>query len=326
MSPLALDLNNNGHIDDIGLPNTTAYFDLTQDGVAEKCGWITPADGLLALDINGNGVIDDRGELFGTQGADNALQVLGNTADANHDGIVDSNDPLFSQLRVWQDINGDGISQVAELKTLGELSISAINLSGQLVSETTANGNRIIQTGSFVRDGQQQYMADIEFSYSPTFTDANPNRPLDQPPTLDSEVYQLPWLRGYGEVPSLHLAYQNDPALRQAARDLIASGWTGILNNFESFMAKWSGLEAAHLSYGVTRTNINTCDKVWMLETFLGLDVMKSVIEGGIQGILYGSLLMFTDHGGVLAGIRAISMGNGQVLYSGKQLVLPCKH
>ena len=93
-------------------------------------------------------------------------------------------------------------------------------------------------------------------------TDANPNRPLDLPPTLDAEVFELPWLRGYGNVKSLHVAYQESPALRQAARDLIAQGREGILTNFDGFMAKWTGLEAAHAAKGVTRTNLTIEDKV----------------------------------------------------------------
>jgi len=83
-SPLALDLNSNGRIDDISLANSTTYFDLTQDGIAEKSGWLAPADGLLAIDLNGNGVVDDRGELFGTDPQHTAFDKLAELVDANH--------------------------------------------------------------------------------------------------------------------------------------------------------------------------------------------------------------------------------------------------
>ncbi len=175
--------------------------------------------------------------------------------------------------------NCDGISQAGELKTLDELGITSISTAQTLVSQPTANGNSIVATGSFTRSGQQQYVADIEFAYDAALTDANPNRPLDLPPTLDSDIYQLPWLRGYGDVASLHIAYQQDPALRQAASDRIAQGSDGILHNFEPFMAQWTGLTAAHQTKNVTRTNLTIEDKVWMLETMIGQDVQKGAIE-----------------------------------------------
>ena len=75
------------------------------------------------------------------------------------------------------------------------------------------------------------------------------------------------------------MAYQESAALRQAASDLIAQGRNGILSNFDAFMAKWIGLTAAHQTHGVTRTNLTTEDKVWMLETLTGQDIEKSAIE-----------------------------------------------
>jgi Ca2+-binding RTX toxin-like protein len=278
-SPLALDLNNNGHIDDIGLAGSSVYFDLTQDGIAEKTGWIAPEDGLLALDFNGNGVIDDRGELFGTDPLHTSFDRLSETVDVNQDGVVNADDPLFGALRVWQDANSDGISQTGELKTLDELGITSINTAQTRVLQATANGNNIIATGSYIRNGQQQYVTDIEFAYDAAFTDANPNRPLDQAPTLSADVFDLPWLRGYGLVKSLHVAYQENAGLKQAATDLIAQGRDGILQNFESFMSKWTGLEAAHQAKGIVRTNLTIVDKAWMLETISGQNVQKSAIE-----------------------------------------------
>ena len=125
----------------------------------------------------------------------------------------------------------------------------------------------------------RQKAVDIEFAYNPALTDANPNRPLSLPPSLDGEVFQLPWLRGYGNVKSLPVAYQENAGLRQAAKDLIAQGPEGILRNFEGFMAQWTGLAQAHAAHGVTRSYLTAEDKVWMLETLTGQDVQKSAIE-----------------------------------------------
>ncbi len=283
-SPLALDLNANGQIDDVGLANSPVYFDQNNDGIAERSGWLSAEDGLLALDFNGNGVIDDRSELFGTDPEHTAFDRLREVADGNGDGQIDVADPLFSSVRVWQDASQDGISQAGELKTLAELGITSIDAQATRISEPTPNGNNLIATAGFTRNGERYTAVDIEFAYNPALTDANPNRPLDLPPSLDAEVFGLPWLRGYGNVKSLPVAYQEDTALRQAAADLAALDWAGILANFDGFMAKWTGLAAAHAAYGVTRTQLTTEDKVWMLETLTGQDVRKSAIEAANFG------------------------------------------
>jgi ABC-type bacteriocin/lantibiotic exporter with double-glycine peptidase domain len=51
--------------------------------------------------------------------------------------------------------------------------------------------NRIIATGSFMRNGKTELLADIELAIDGQWTDSNPNRPLEQAPDLDAEVYGL---------------------------------------------------------------------------------------------------------------------------------------
>ncbi|MDD2743831.1 MAG: hypothetical protein PHV02_16320 [Rhodocyclaceae bacterium] len=276
IDPLVLDLNGNGQIDAIGSTASTTYFDFNGDGISERSGWVSAQDGMLALDSNGNGAIDGLDELFGTSQVDGFTELAGH--DSNTDGVIDAQDSVFAHLKVWQDENQDGISQAAELKTLDELGITAINLDNT-PADIPAADNIVMATGSFVQNGTTQLAADINLAVNFTLTDANPIRPLGQTPALDSDVYQLPWLRGYGNVASLQIAFQNDPALRQSAQDLIAQGATGILQNFDKFMARWTGLDAARQAKGVTRTNLTTVDKVWMLETLTGQNVEKAAIE-----------------------------------------------
>ena len=109
--PLTLDLNHNGTIDLVSLNNSTAFFDLDDDTLREKVGWIKPTDGLLVLDENNNGIVDNINELFGHSNED-GTQTTGTqelaTHDSNSDGKIDSSDSVFSQLKVWQDLDQDG--------------------------------------------------------------------------------------------------------------------------------------------------------------------------------------------------------------------------
>jgi hypothetical protein len=61
--------------------------------------------------------------------------------DLNEDGVIDAQDEIFANLRLWRDANQDGISQSEELLTLSDLNIASINL------QNTKNSS-IIRRGS----------------------------------------------------------------------------------------------------------------------------------------------------------------------------------
>src|SRR5690606_32649704 len=76
--------------------------------------------------------------------------------DSNNDGVIDSNDVQFNNLRVWQDGNSDGISQAHELKTLAAAGVVAIHLENQAMVEDVGNGNVTNAVGTFERsDGSE---------------------------------------------------------------------------------------------------------------------------------------------------------------------------
>ena len=114
--PIALDLNGDGIKTLATAGFSGSLFDHNNDGIRTATGWISAGDGLLVRDLNGNGLIDNGSELFGNntrlangQNAAHGYAALAEL-DSNHDNLINQADELFSSLKVWQDINQDGIS------------------------------------------------------------------------------------------------------------------------------------------------------------------------------------------------------------------------
>jgi hypothetical protein len=61
--------------------------------------------------------------------------------DLNHDGVIDAKDAVFPNLRLWIDVNHDGIAQSSELFTLPTLGVYSISLHYQTEKYRDANGN-----------------------------------------------------------------------------------------------------------------------------------------------------------------------------------------
>lgn len=130
-------------------------FDLPGAG-AERLSWTSANsdDAWLALDRNGNGIIDHGKELFGTFTAQPALSpgeskngycalaMFDSSAfGGNAEGMIDSKDAIFPNLRLWQDRNHNGLSETGELRSLSVSDIAVIQLSYKESRRKDANGN-----------------------------------------------------------------------------------------------------------------------------------------------------------------------------------------
>jgi len=122
-------------------------------------------------------VINDGRELFGT-----ATQVDGQAAsdgfaalralDSNGDGRLTAADTAFGELKIWQDANGDGLTEQGELSTLADHGITALNLSAQ-ASTATDNGNLLGLVSSYeTADGAAHEMVDVWFQQGDVLRDS----------------------------------------------------------------------------------------------------------------------------------------------------------
>lgn len=155
--PLVLDLDGDGIETTSTRDGTVILFDHDADGVKTGTGWIKPDDGWLVLDRNGNGTIDSGRELFGvdTRKSNGQFAADGFDAlkdlDANRDGKIDAADSVFANLRIWCDLNQDGISQANELSTLSANNITGIGINSTAVRTDLGNGNVQTAVGTFTR-------------------------------------------------------------------------------------------------------------------------------------------------------------------------------
>lgn len=285
-SPLAIDLDGDG-VETVSLDNGV-YFDHDGNGFAEKTGWIGKDDGILVRDLNNNGQIDNGSELFGNQTilsngekAANGFEALADL-DSNRDGVFDGDDEAFGEIKVWQDLNQNGVVDDGELKTLNEAGITSINLNYQNQTITDNNGNEHNQTGSFTKtDATTGIITDVWFDvdYADTIDLANVE--------ISDEIAELPNVDGFGNVHDLHTAMALDTTgtLKTLVEQYIAAtdfdARDTILLNL---IYTWAGVadidpesRAATQIYG---NAIGDARKLETLEEFLGEEYLGTWCDG----------------------------------------------
>lgn len=151
-SPVLVDVLGNGF--DLTNLARGVVFDINNNGIPKGVSWTAAGgdDSFLALDRNGNGKIDSGGELFGNNtpqspspNGKNGFIALADfdkiENGGNDDGLINRKDSIFPLLRLWQDINHNGVSENAELKTLSAVGLARIDLDYRKSRKQDEHGN-----------------------------------------------------------------------------------------------------------------------------------------------------------------------------------------
>lgn len=132
-------------------------FDIFGNKTPRHLGWTLAGadDAWLVLDRNHNGVIDDGAELFGNftpqptppnGQSRNGFLALAEydkpSAGGDGDGVISHHDAIFASLRLWRDMNHNGISESNELLKLDESRLKSIGLDYKESKKTDENGNQ----------------------------------------------------------------------------------------------------------------------------------------------------------------------------------------
>src|SRR5450830_1649362 len=247
--PLVLDLDGDGIETTSTQSGTVILFDHDADGVKTGTGWVKPDDGWLVMDRNGNGTIDSGRELFGVdtlktngQLASDGFDAL-KDLDANRDGKIDSGDAVFANLRIWRDLNQDGISQAGELASLSATGIVSIGVNASAVRMDLGNGNIQTAAGTFVRangttgttgetNGAAANLDLLVNTFYRQFTDHVP---------LTAQAKALPTLRGSGRVRDLDEAISLSADLGNAVQAYVGTATRdGQVGKLDAFIEKWA--------------------------------------------------------------------------------------
>ena len=268
-SPLALDLDGDG-IETVGF-SANIYFDHDGDSFKELSGAIASDDGLLVLDINGDGQINSGAELFGNNTllddgelAENGFLALAEL-DSNDDGIIDAEDSRYAELRVWRDIDQDGVADDGELLTLEDAGVQSLNTIYSEQSYTDAFGNQHLQVGSYTNTaGEVRTMTDVWFTTNPILTQ-------EEIIEVDSDIAAyLPNINGYGRSRSLHQAIARDESnelLVLVVQFALAPTRQQRLALTEQIIFAWTGQEGAYRNHFQSHIDAR---RMGALEVFYG--------------------------------------------------------
>lgn len=113
----------------------------------------------------------------------------------------------FAQVKLWQDLNQDGVSQANELFALADKGIASIGLNGTAANTNLGNGNTVGATAVVTRsDGSTTTAADLNLAHNPFFRRFTTDVPVSQAAQALPQMGGAGWVRDLREAMSLGTA------------------------------------------------------------------------------------------------------------------------
>jgi hypothetical protein len=180
-SPLVVDTGNwidSGHGLPLSSPAQGVQFDILGarakpvPHAKRQISWFKDPRFMFIVLPDKNGNVNGIDQMFGnnTVGPDGKFAANGYKAlakhDWNRDGVINRWDPVYYQLRLWSDINADGVAQPNELYSLERMGITSIHLKySHHFSEEDAYGNQTRYRSKVTyKDGKTSKTYDVWFA------------------------------------------------------------------------------------------------------------------------------------------------------------------
>jgi hypothetical protein len=247
--PVVLDLDGDGD-----LSYTMVSMDVNSDGQLDHTAWAAQQDGVLVLDAGADRRVTHMSEYaFARHAGETDLQGLAAQYDSNADGVLDARDERFHAFAVWQDSNGNGVSDEGEVRSLSEWRITAIGLHSDGVVRSPAEGvHEAGRASAQLANGQLMVVGDVAFEYRPVVSPAAVRLDFTGLSDMPSQAEAAPSVRvAFDEVWQLSAVQEldfNGLLLSQVWLGDSPPGRSGAnRKDFESVSARhdaqWSALE-----------------------------------------------------------------------------------
>jgi hypothetical protein len=172
-SPIVLNVDGSGY--QLTSAAHGVKFDFYGNGHPIQMAWIAPGSTDAFLVLPRNGKVTNGEELFGNmtpqpRSADPngflALASLNAATGGQNRSVIDSSDPLYYKLRLWQFSNDNGKVVTGKLSTLPQLGIKAIYLNYSTTTRSDQFGNQFRYVARVVSTNPRagKYAYDVFFS------------------------------------------------------------------------------------------------------------------------------------------------------------------
>ncbi|MEQ1730714.1 MAG: calcium-binding protein, partial [Vicinamibacterales bacterium] len=283
--PLMLDLDGDG-LELARRDAASVYFDVDDDGFGERTAWTRNGDdGFLVRDLDGNGQIDSQAEMFGTAATTGFVALA--ALDSNADGKITAADAAFATLKVWRDLDSDGVTDAGELLTLSQTGITELSLAATPLTNTSIRDSDVRATATFTRaDATTGIIADVVLNNSQSDT-----RWLGDA-TVSPAAAALPDLTGYGNITGLRIAMTDDATLlgqvTAFAAMSSAATWAQLKDAADDILFRWAGVDT------VPATALGAdfdARKLAFLEAYVGIELAPRNSQGQPAATTYDNLV-----------------------------------